>query len=331
MINRRQVLALGRSPSAAGEQFARHVEQGLAASPRHIPSLYFYDEAGWQIWQRIKELPEYYPTRTETAIIREYSELMAAHIPPGPVEVIELGAGFSDKTFEFLNALADREVRYRPIDVSPEAILNMGAEFERRFPHFSYDGIVATYETGLQALRQEPPADHTRVILFLGSNIGNMTSRDADQLLQNIRLSMRTSDRLIVGFDRFKAVDIMQAAYDDPTGVTAEFNLNLLRRMNRELGGNIDVNAFRHHAYYDPHLKAMVSWLIAAERQTFRLAKISTTLDFTIEKGEGIWTEMSRKYTDDDIVEIGRRSNIAVRESFSDPDNLFSVVMFEQR
>ena len=123
----------------------------------------------------------------------------------------------------------------------------------------------------------------------------------------------------------------MQAAYDDSQGVTAEFNLNLLRRINRELGGTFDTSAFVHHAYYSPQMKAMVSWLIATKPQTVKLTKVSETLEFTIKTGEGIWMEVSRKYTDDDIKELGKYTSLDVRRSFTDLDKLFSVVMFEPR
>ena len=328
----RKVVALAEGTNAALQQFGTDVERGLAATPKHLPSVYFYDAAGWQIWQRIKDLPEYYLNRAETDIFNQYSRVMAAQIAPGSVEVIELGAGFSEKTFEFLSALADRQVCYRPIDVNVDAIERMREEVAKRFPQFSYDGIVGTYETGLRALRSHALHEGvTRVFLFLGSNIGNMPSQEERQRVIDIRLLMQGGDRLIVGFDRFKPLGIMQAAYDDSQGVTAEFNLNLLRRINRELGGTFDTSAFVHHAYYSPQMKAMVSWLIATKPQTVKLTKVSETLEFTIKTGEGIWMEVSRKYTDDDIKELGKYTSLDVRRSFTDLDKLFSVVMFEPR
>jgi dimethylhistidine N-methyltransferase len=294
-----------RTPKFERSLFANDVGEGLRSNPKCIPSMYFYDDKGSKLWEQITTLPEYYPTRLETKIIEERAAQIAAFAGNEPLDVIELGAGCGQKTWLLLEALlkTGRDFMYYPIDISTQSLTSSSANIRKRFDNRVHMlGIAAEYNTGLAWCGQHLNPSRRKLFLFLGSNIGNLGDAKAVKLLLKIRNQMGPYDGLIVGFDAFNDLGAMQRAYADSAGVTTSFNLNLLNRINRELGGNFIPNRFWHHAFYDPSLKAMVSWLVANEQEDVTIEGVPGENEFRFMPGEGIRLEMSRKYSDDDIV-----------------------------
>ena len=235
--------------------FAGAVGAGLLATPKTLPWTYFYDEAGSRLFDAIRELPEYYLTRAEDAILRQHAREMVADLPCDPgadLTLIELGSGSAHKTQRLIAAALNqqRRLHYVPIDVSPSALEESALRLSRKYRGLRVTGYVADYLRGLERIMAR--AWGPRLIIFLGSSLGNYDMDSATELLAMIGRTMRADDRLLLGIDMAKDRSVLEAACDDAEGVTAAFNLNILRRINRELGADFPVDAFEHRATYRP-------------------------------------------------------------------------------
>jgi dimethylhistidine N-methyltransferase len=316
------------APAAPGGEQARFlgdVYAGLAARPRRLPSLWFYDAAGSRLFQRIAELPEYYLTRCEREILEREAGRIAAPFLGRPCTVVDLGAGDGDKTRLVLERLQGRSpgLAYAPVDVSLAALRQVSAEAARAWPGLRVLPVAGEYAAALRQLRAREPG-RSLLALFLGSNVGNLESAEATALLRELRRSLRPGDHVLVGFDLLKDAEVLQRAYDDPQGVTAAFNLNLLARMNRELAADFDLSAWSHRATFDPVRPAMESWLVSGRRQRVRIGRRT----FSFRAGEAIHTEISCKYREGDIDAFAQRAGFEERGRFLDSRGWFADALW---
>jgi dimethylhistidine N-methyltransferase len=297
------------------DRFRRDVLAGLGAHPRTLPSLWFYDERGTRLFQQIAGLEAYYLTRCEREILELHGHRIVESLQGRRCTVVDLGAGDGAKTRLLLSLLSrgTPDLAYAPIDVSASALQEAGARMSREIPGLRLVPIAAEYSAGLRRLRARPRGD-TLLVLFLGSNIGNLERPAALDLLRELRAALRPGDQVLVGFDLVKDPAILRRAYDDPDGVTAAFNLNLLLRMNRELGADVDPSAFAHRATFDPVRPAMESWLVSLRRQTVRVAGQA----FELAAGEPIHTEISCKYREADVTCIASEAGFEELARFRD-------------
>ena len=266
--------------------------------PRTLPWGYFYDESGSRLFDLICELPEYYLTRVEDSILRRHAQEMIAHLAGDPDKeptLIELGSGSARKTQRLITAGLDTygRLHYVPIDVSPSALEESARRLARRFHGLRISGYVADYRRGLERImaRGRGPS----LIIFLGSSLGNYDAEPAAELLAMIARTMCADDRLLLGTDMAKEAAVLEAAYDDSRGITAAFNLNLLRRIDHELGADFQVDAFRHAAVYRPDRGRVEMHLVCTREQTVRVPAANLTI--RLAAGMTIHTENSHKYT----------------------------------
>lgn len=304
-------------------QFAEDVLHGLSSMPKQLSSRYFYDDEGSRLFQQIMELPEYYPTRAEFKIFREQKDAIcdAFLSDRGGIDIIELGAGDGAKTSvlieHFLRVGSD--ITYLPIDISQEANDALEKRFHRNFPTLRISPHTGDYFKVLEDLNSD--GSRRKVILFLGSNIGNFQQNSAVDFFRRLRRVMTDDDRLFIGFDMQKDPRVIVAAYDDPQGVTAAFNLNLLTRINRELGGDFDLTKFSHYAQYRPVECAARSFLISREKQTVHISALGRSFDF--EQWEAIFMEISQKYTQPMIEELAEKSGFEIETEFVNEDDFY--------
>lgn len=268
------------------------VRSGLLSKPKRLPPTLFYDAAGSALFERITELPEYYPTRTERSILERHSDDMLQHAGAG-LELVELGSGSSTKTHLLLQALLHRQPQgiYAPIDVSASALDQAKAALAATFPQLEVRPIHADYLEGLATVAR----DGTRhLVLFLGSTIGNFDPGDATAFLRSVREALRPGDALLIGMDLAKAPSILLPAYDDGLGITARFNLNVLARLNREWGADFRLETFRHVALWNELESRIEMHLESQAPQTVPLDALG--LEISLEAGERIHTENSYKF-----------------------------------
>lgn len=274
-------------------EFAKDVAAGLTAEPKHLSCRYFYDREGSRLFAAICELPEYYLTRAETEILHRHAPDIASLLQ-GDITVVELGSGNAVKTRLLLDALVPgRRVRYVPIDICRPVLEASATDLLQRFGTLEIHAVAAEYHEGLRHLRSE--SDRPRLILWLGSNIGNFTRAEAGTFLRRIQGTMTAADRMLVGVDLRKDRPVLEAAYDDAAGVTAAFNRNLLARINHELDGNFDLSAFQHRAIYNQDLGRIEMYLVSTRVQSVTIGRIGLTVRF--KAGENIHTENSYKYS----------------------------------
>src|SRR5580658_10473865 len=277
------------APAATNDPFAADVVAGLSAKPKSLPPKYFYDLAGSALFDRITQLPEYYPTRSEVGILQDNAPAIASLFPPG-CALIEFGGGSSRKARILLGAAANIEA-YVPVDISGDFLQQDAAQLRRDFPRLAVHPLIADF-TKAFAL-PAPIAALPRVGFFPGSTIGNFERHEAAQFLRHAGGVLGDGAVLIIGVDLVKDSKILCPAYNDAEGVTAKFNLNLLARINRELGGNFDLSAFEHHACYNPEHGRIEMHLASTKRQKVRVGGKT----FTFRAGETVHTENSYKYT----------------------------------
>ncbi|TAM83972.1 MAG: L-histidine N(alpha)-methyltransferase [Acidobacteria bacterium] len=297
-------------------QFAEDVRAGLEKQgQKELPSKYFYDAIGSALFEVISLLPEYGLTRAGERILRRHAEEITARVP-APVVVAELGSGSGRKTRLILEALARRQpTLYHPIEISRTA-LSMCEREMNQLDSVSVLGFEAGYLDGLrQAAARREPGQHL-LVLFLGSSIGNFDRKPGEQFLRNIREILTVDDALLLATDLEKPVEQLLRAYDDPLGVTAAFNLNLLARINRELDGDFDLTKFRHAARWNQQERRIEMHLRSTTRQRATIGRVGIAL--TIEKDETIWTESSHKYAAEEVVEMGRRIGFRCTEQWFD-------------
>jgi L-histidine N-alpha-methyltransferase len=302
-------------------QFAADVLEGLSAVPKHLSSRYFYDDEGSRLFMEIMKLPEYYPTRAEMRIFTDQKAAICDAFTAGAdaIDLIELGAGDGTKTAILIEHLLAKGVdfTYQPIDISQEANDALAERFREKFPTLRIDPHTGDYFKVLGSLKNGN--GRRKVLMFLGSNIGNFQRDQAVRFFRELRKVMNEDDRLFIGFDMQKDPRVIVAAYDDPQGVTAAFNLNLLRRINRELGGDFDLEKFSHYAQYRPVECAARSFLISRERQTVTINALGRSFEF--DQWEPIFMEISQKYTQVMIDELAGEGGFEIeREFFNEED-----------
>jgi dimethylhistidine N-methyltransferase len=284
-----QTAVRARRPLDTANPFAADVIAGLTSKPKYLLPKYFYDLAGSALFDRITQLPEYYPTRSELLLLSRHAPEMASLLPPGTA-LIEFGGGSSRKARILLGAAACVEA-YVPIDISGDFLREDAAQLRRDFPHLAIHPVAADFTVMTQAPAEI--ADMPRAGFFPGSTIGNFEPHEAATFLRRCGQILGAGALLLVGVDLVKAPDILYRAYNDAQGVTARFNLNLLVRINRELGANFNLAAFEHHALYNGERSRIEMHLASTRRQKVRIG------DMTIEfrAGETIHTENSYKYS----------------------------------
>jgi L-histidine N-alpha-methyltransferase len=277
----------------AAATMARDVRAGLCSYPKELAPKYFYDERGSRLFERITELPEYYPTRAEREILaRRSGEILAA--ADGPGTLVELGSGSAAKTRHLLSAMRDAGSldTYVPVDISEEITHRTAAELVDEYPGLAVHGLVCDFEQDLERI---PPSDGARMIAFLGGTIGNLYPRQRHAFLERIGALLGPADHLLLGTDLVKEPARLEAAYDDSAGITAEFNKNVLEVLNRELGADFDLDAFEHVARYDAEAERMDIRLRSLLDQDVRVEGIELEIAFAA--GEEMRTEISTKFT----------------------------------
>ena len=319
------------TPSDPRGEFARDVAAGLAGSPKFLHPKYFYDAHGSELFESITRQPEYYLKRTEAAILGK-SAPDIAELMGKTVNLVELGSGSSVKTKILLENFLENsdEIHYMPIDISPTILKETATQLVRRYPRLGVTPIVSQYEIGLakaSALVAENEAVPSRMlVLFLGSSIGNIEPEHTTRLLALIRSQLEDQDALLVGFDLLKEESVLNAAYNDAAGVTAEFNLNLLVRINRELGGEFDLDRFSHRAFFNRDASRIEMHLVSRAEQNVPVCDVQRAFHF--EPNETIHTENSYKYSLESIERYAEAAGFLVRELFTDEENWFALALF---
>lgn len=311
------------SPTPEYSQFAADVLAGLTATPKQLSSKYFYDDEGSRLFQEIMKLPEYYLTRCELEIFQTQTDEIFQAFANGSdaFDVIELGAGDGTKTAVLVSHFLERgtDITYSPIDISQEALDSLSKKFTREFPALKMETRRGDYFKILESLKNG--GGRRKVLLFLGSNIGNFTRVQSVEFFRSLRAVMNDDDLLFVGFDLQKDPHVIVRAYDDSKGVTAEFNLNLLRRMNRELGADFDLNQWSHYAIYRPVECAARSFLISREKQSVFIKALNRSFEF--EQWEAVFMEISQKYSLRHIDDLAAASGFEVKQNFFDSKNYY--------
>jgi dimethylhistidine N-methyltransferase len=315
------------------ERIALAVREGLGAQPKRLPPWLFYDEAGSRLFDEITERPEYYLTRTERGIFAAYAGQMIAQAAglvegePGRLRITELGAGSADKTRLLLKAAVERQgtVVYEPVDVSATA-LEMGRDrIEREIWGVTVAPRIMDYTHGPE-LELEPAGDgERRLVLYIGSSIGNFELREAAELLERVRAGMKPGDGLLLGVDLRKDEATLRAAYDDAAGVTAAFNMNMLARLNRELGADFDLEAFEHRAVWNEAQSRIEMHLESRIAQRVRLDGLDLEVDFAA--GESIHTENSYKYRPGQAEAMLAAAGFEAAGSWTDESGWFGVCL----
>ena len=312
-----------RTVTQVRAEFRNQVISGLREKPRRLSSVYFYDDEGSDLFDQITRLPEYYLTRVEREILETHASAIAALIGDEPSCVVDLGAGSGDKTQVILGCMRERhhDVRYAPVDVSAAALWSAEQSMQRRLPGLRVDPVHDDYIRGLSRVRAAQ-VGRRLLVLWLGSSIGNFNDADAVDMLRGLSEVCSPEDVLLVGFDLLKEPDALVAAYADSQGVTAEFNYNLLRRINRELGADFDVEQYVHHATFSPSESRMESYLISKRSQTVTIGGQR----FELDAWEPIHTEVSCKYSMrriDDLLSAAGLERVAI---FTDGERRFADV-----
>jgi len=295
-----------------------------------LSSKWFYDDVGSELFEKIMSVDSYYPTECETEIFHTHGKKLMEALAPGPMRLVDLGAGDGSKTDILLKALMEvnDDVEYAPIDISEGAMKTLSKRVKRDFSDLKLGGCVGDYLSALQWMNQNR-GDRAHAVLFLGSNIGNFTPEQAIHFLASLRSTLESGDAVLVGFDLKKDINVIQKAYHDDEGMTSAFNLNLLTRINRELKANFDVNHFVHHSYYNPISGAAESYLVSTREQDVELKALDLVVHF--EEYEAIHTEYSHKYLHKDICEYAERSGFVVDQVVCDQRGWFADALYKVR
>lgn len=302
-------------------KFSKDVLKGLTAEKKHLPCKYIYDKRGSRLFQKIMDLPEYYPTDCEKEILTQNGNEISQYFSAEPLSIIELGAGDGAKTEILLRAMLSRkmDLRYIPIDISESAVEGLVHRLTQTYYDLYTAGLVSEYFHGLKHL--SAIEKRKKLVFFLGSNIGNMTYEESMNFLSSLRDSVNKDDHVFIGFDLKKDFSILNKAYNDSKGITAEFNKNILVRINKELMGNFNVDNFRFHSFFEPGESAVVSYLVSKKNQGVLIKDLN--LSFELDKCEAIHTESSYKYTEEMIYTMAAESGFSVVKNFKDKKNYF--------
>lgn len=306
--------------------FREEVIEGLSAPHKRLSSKYFYDAVGDKLFQQIMRCDEYYLTRSELEILSEQSRAIASTLleEEAMYDVVELGAGDATKSIYLLQALNNARGlhTYYPIDISANVIAHLERTLPAKLRDVDIVGMNGEYMPMLE--RVMAVSNRPKILLFMGANIGNMLPAEAVQFCTTLGQHMSANDKLLIGFDLKKNPQTILAAYNDSAGITKAFNLNLLSRINRELDGDFDITGFAHYPTYDPGTGACRSYLMSLRRQTVHIGEHT----FTFEKDEPIYTEISQKYSANDILELANASGFVVEEYFYDSARYFTDMVW---
>ena len=323
-------LRIHRLTAAAGDDFAADVRRGLTAPRKFLLPKYFYDALGSRLFDAICLVPEYYLTRAEASIFEGHAAEIVEKARAGArrVTLFELGSGSAAKTRRIIDALlaAQPQLTYVPVDISTAALEESSNALLGDYDGLRVVAYAADYDTALPRLSENFEADARALVLFLGSNVGNFGRGDARNFLRRVRAALRPGDLLLLGADLKKDAATLEAAYDDPVGVTAAFNLNLLARINRELGADFNVRDFRHVALYDADEGRVEMHLESSREQTVRVG--APGLEVRFAAGERIHTENSYKYSLDELSALAAETGFARDHTWLDPAGRFSSNLF---
>jgi L-histidine Nalpha-methyltransferase len=306
-------------PGALAEQMAVDVRRGLTGTPKTLPPKYFYDARGSELFDEITRLPEYYPTRTERAILQDRAGDVAA--VTGAETLIELGSGTSEKTRLLLQALVAGGTlrRFVPFDVDPAVLKDASAAVRDEFPRLEVEPIVGDFEKHLASL----PGGTRRLLAFLGSTIGNLEPVARARFLADVRSTLRPGDAFLLGTDLVKSPERLVAAYDDAAGVTAAFNKNVLAVVNRDLGADFDIDEFDHVAVWDARNEWIEMRLRSRQEQVVRVRTLDRSVPFA--RGEELRTEISAKFRRDRVAAELAAAGLTLREWWTDPAGDFAL------
>ncbi len=299
--------------------FRDELRSSLSESPRRLPSRFFYDDLGSELFEEICVQPEYYPTRTERAILeKRAAEIVAVS---GAEELVELGSGAATKTEVLLDAMeaADQLAFYVPFDVSEVMVERVAERLVERYPTLEVHGVVGDFLSHLSSI----PEGGRRLAAFLGGTIGNFQPERASAFLARVARSLSPGDHFLMGTDLIKEAATIEAAYNDARGVTAAFNLNILNVVNDLTGGDFDSQAFRHRAYYDSEHQRIEMRLVSLRAQSVALPDIDLTFD--LDKGEEIRTEISTKYNRQKVATLLAGAGLELVEWYTDPKGMFAL------
>jgi L-histidine N-alpha-methyltransferase len=305
--------------------FAEDVLEGLKSSAKYLLPKYFYNQTGSELFEQITRTKEYYPTRKETEILNKYVPQLIGQCNKINI-LVELGSGSSLKTKIILNEFfrSKKELRYTPIDVS-DILSESGLNLINNYKRLTVSGIISNYERGLTLISQLE--DQPKLVIFLGSSIGNFDLLEIHDFFETVRDSIDAHDFFLIGFDLIKEKRILEAAYNDSQGITAKFNLNILKRINEELGGNFNLSHFHHHAFYNEHYNRIEMYLVSEREQHVKIESLDEIIYF--KQGETIHTENSYKFNDEMIYNFAKRADFQVQNIWKDPDGLFALSLFK--
>jgi L-histidine N-alpha-methyltransferase len=315
-------------PNTLLDTFAADVACDLRRTPKQLQARYLYDTLGSTLFDAICELPWYRITRAEARLLERYAGRIAAHTQRAPeFAIIELGVGNGEKLATLVGAVSpDSIANLHLVDISDAALQRTSARLSY-FPNVSIERYQGTYEEGLERVALATRGSGRKLLLFLGSNIGNFDAEGARDLMRSMRGALEPGDVLLLGADLVKPAGELILAYDDPLGVTAAFNKNLLVRINRELGGDFDLARFAHRADWNASEQRIEMHLVSQRPQDVRISAIGLHTEFV--QGETIWTESSYKYDESSIERLGAAAGFSVIEQWTDPDARFALTLFE--
>ncbi len=310
--------------------FAEDTYKGLTSYPKYLLSKYIYDKNGDKLFQKIMDMPEYYLTSCESDILELNKEdISRSFSSDSGFDLIELGAGDGKKTKIILKELVNEKLKfnYLPVDISENVLGELEKSLKKEIPEVNVKVQQGTYFKTLEKLSEYN--SRKKVILVLGSNIGNLSHKEAVEFLKNIAQAMSKEDMLFMGFDQKKHPQKILDAYNDPAGITEEFNKNLLVRINRELDGNFNIDEFMHWESYDPETGTAKSFLVSKTNQKVNIGKLGIQVNF--EAWESVHTEISQKYDDSIVRWLSDEAGLHLEKSFGDKDNCFKNYIFRRK
>jgi L-histidine N-alpha-methyltransferase len=301
-------------------EIAKDVFNGLTSPQKFIPSKYFYDARGSELFEKICSLPEYYPTRTEMSILKHAAPAIMGSFEKG--DIVELGSGANQKIRMLLDAAPGEnlsQLRYVPVDVSQSALVDASEELLKIYPELEVLGIVADFSLHLDKI----PSDRPRLLIFLGSTIGNFTNSAQRDFLLTAAAAMKQEDRFLIGFDMLKSKETLEAAYNDSMGITSKFNKNVLHVLNRELKANFDPSDFEHLAFFKKEKQRVEMHLQAKHNLEVMVDDLGVTVE--LDQHETIHTEVCGKFSKASVEQLADESGLKIRQWFSDSREWFSL------
>ena len=319
-INRINLITINEKPVYT--DLKEDVRKGLGCEQKTLPPKYFYDARGSELFDQICRTREYYPTRTEDQLLSQYADDILDQVRPH--SIVELGSGASRKTHHFFNACERHKLSpvYQPVDICGEMLLQAGGRLCGSYPWLEVEAVVLDYTSDLHHLED---GDAHQLFVFLGGTLGNFSDAEALEFLADMRTIMQAGDRLLVGIDRAKDIDVLNAAYNDAEGITAEFNRNVLRVLNRELDANFNLHQFEHQAWFNSDESRIEMHLRSAAAQQVKVGRLDC--EFGFEQDETILTEISRKFTPESFQKLLSVAGFAIESHFEPNNGYFSLFL----